>query len=100
MHSSKKANGTLPENGALLKTIVTPELGTAIATYFGVETINTLTGFKYIAEKIAEFEATNSHTYVFGYEKSYGYLIETFTRDKDAVQVALKVAEMVAYYVT
>ena len=97
---TKQANGTLPENGALLKTIVTSELGTAIAKHFGVETINTLTGFKYIAEKIAEFEATKSHTYVFGYEESYGYLIETFVRDKDAVQVALKVAEMAAYYAT
>lgn len=97
---TKKENDTLPENGALLKTIVTSELGTAIATHFGVETINTLTGFKYIAEKIAEFESTKSHTYLFGYEESYGYLIETFARDKDAVQVALKVAEMAAYYAT
>lgn len=97
---TKQANGTLPDNGAMLKTIVTSELGTAIATHFGVETINTLTGFKYIAEKIAEFEKTKSHTYLFGYEESYGYLIETFVRDKDAVQVALKVAEMAAYYAT
>lgn len=97
---TKQANGTLPENGALLKTIVTSELGTAIAEHFGVETFNTLTGFKYIAEKIAEFEKTKSHTYLFGYEESYGYLIETFVRDKDAVQVALKVAEMAAYYAT
>lgn len=97
---TKQVNGTLPTNGTLLKTIVTSELGTAIAAQFGVETVNTLTGFKYIAEKIAEFEATGSHTYIFGYEESYGYLIETFARDKDAVQVALKVAEMVAYYAT
>ncbi len=97
---TKQENGTLPTNGVMLKTIVTSELGTAIAAHFGVETIDTLTGFKYIAEKIAEFEATGSHTYVFGYEESYGYLIETFARDKDAVQVALKVAEMAAYYAT
>ncbi|MGE7020667.1 phospho-sugar mutase [Solibacillus cecembensis] len=97
---TKQENGTLPTNGAMLKTIVTSELGTAIAAHFDVETVNTLTGFKYIAEKIAEFEATGSHTYVFGYEESYGYLIETFARDKDAVQVALKVAEMAAYYAT
>ncbi|MEK4424097.1 phospho-sugar mutase [Solibacillus sp. FSL K6-1523] len=97
---TKQDNGTLPTNGAMLKTIVTSELGTAIAADFGVETVDTLTGFKYIAEKIAEFEATGSHTYVFGYEESYGYLIETFARDKDAVQVALKVAEMAAYYAT
>ncbi|MEG0472304.1 MAG: phospho-sugar mutase [Solibacillus sp.] len=97
---TKQENGTLPTNGAMLKTIVTSELGTAIAAHFDVETVNTLTGFKYIAEKIAEFEVTGSHTYVFGYEESYGYLIETFVRDKDAVQVALKVAEMAAYYAT
>ncbi|MEO4054127.1 phospho-sugar mutase [Solibacillus sp. CAU 1738] len=97
---TKQANGTLPDNGVMIKTIVTSELGAAIAEQFGVTTINTLTGFKYIAEKIAEFEATKSHSYVFGYEESYGYLIETFARDKDAVQVALKVAEMAAHYAT
>lgn len=96
--STKQLAGTLPVNGAMLKTIVTSELGAAIASHYGVETINTLMGFKYIAEKIAEFEQTGSHTYMFGYEESYGYLIETFARDKDAVQVALKVAEMAAYY--
>lgn len=97
---TKKENGTLPTDGAMLKTIVTSELGAAIAAYYGVATVNTLTGFKYIAEKIAEFEMTQAHTYLFGYEESYGYLIETFARDKDAVQVALKVAEMAAYYST
>lgn len=97
---TKQAAGTLPANGALLKTIVTSELGAVIAAHYGVETINTLTGFKYIAEQIADFEQTGKHTYVFGYEESYGYLIETFARDKDAVQVALKVAEMAAYYAT
>lgn len=97
---TKQESGTLPNNGAMLKTIVTSELGTAIAAHYGVTTLNTLTGFKYIAEKIAEFEMTKAHTYLFGYEESYGYLIETFARDKDAVQVALKVAEMAAYYST
>lgn len=96
--STKQANSTLPDNGVLLKTIVTSELGTAIAKEFGVTTVNTLTGFKYIAEKIAEYESTAAYTYLFGYEESYGYLIETFARDKDAVQVALKVAEMAAHY--
>ncbi len=100
MLKTKQQNGTLPKNGAMLKTIVTSELGTAIANHFDVVTINTLTGFKYIAEKIAEFEVTGSHSFVFGYEESYGYLIEAFVRDKDAVQVALKVAEMAAYYAT
>ncbi|MEK3764660.1 phospho-sugar mutase [Solibacillus sp. FSL K6-4121] len=97
---TKQENDTLPADGAMLKTIVTSELGTAIAAHYGVTTVNTLTGFKYIAEKVAEFEMTKAHTYLFGYEESYGYLIETFARDKDAVQVALKVAEMAAYYST
>ena len=96
--STKQVNGTLPDNGVLLKTIVTSELGSAIAEQFGVTTVNTLTGFKYIAEKISEYERSGKYTYLFGYEESYGYLIETFVRDKDAVQVALKVAEMAAYY--
>lgn len=95
---TKQVNGTLPDNGVILKTIVTSELGSAIAEQFGVSTVNTLTGFKYIAEKIAEFEKSGEYSYLFGYEESYGYLIETFVRDKDAVQVALKVAEMAAYY--
>ncbi|MER2154659.1 MAG: phospho-sugar mutase [Solibacillus sp.] len=97
---TKQETGTLPTNGAMLKTIVTSELGAAIAAYYGVATVNTLTGFKYIAEKITEFEMTQAHTYLFGYEESYGYLIETFARDKDAVQVSLKVAEMASYYST
>ncbi|UUV25151.1 MULTISPECIES: phospho-sugar mutase [Lysinibacillus] len=93
-----KENGTLPANAAMIKTIVTSELGTMIADSFGVTTINTLTGFKYIAEQIAEFEATGSHTFLFGYEESYGYLAGDFVRDKDAVQIALLTAEMVAFY--
>lgn len=97
---TKKEQGTLSENGAMVKTIVTSEMGAAIARKYGVETINTLTGFKYIAEKIEEFEKTGAHTFVFGYEESYGYLIEPFVRDKDAVQVAIKVAEMAAHYAT
>lgn len=96
--TTKQQNGTLPNNGVMIKTIVTSELGTQIADSFDVNTINTLTGFKYIAEKIAEFEESGEHSYLFGYEESYGYLIETFVRDKDAVQVALKVAEMASFY--
>lgn len=95
---TKQQNGTLPDNGVMVKTIVTAELGAKIAEGFGVATENTLTGFKYIAEKIVHYEATGEQTYLFGYEESYGYLIETFVRDKDAVQVALKVAEMAAFY--
>ena len=94
-HTSR---GTLPANGAMLKTIVTSEFGTAIANHFGITTINTLTGFKFIAEQIANFEQTNAHTFLFGYEESYGYLAGDFVRDKDAVQIALLTAEMAAYY--
>lgn len=97
---SKQTNGTLPSNGVMLKTIVTSELGAKVAAHYNVETVNTLTGFKYIAEKIAEYEETNEFEFLFGYEESYGYLIKSFARDKDAVQVALKVAEMAAYYET
>ncbi|MCM3386889.1 phospho-sugar mutase [Ureibacillus chungkukjangi] len=91
-------NGTLPANGVMIKTIVTAELGAKIAAHYNTDVINTLTGFKYIAEKIEEFEKSGERTFLFGYEESYGYLIKTFARDKDAVQVALKVAEMAAYY--
>lgn len=93
-------NGSLPSNGVLIKTIVTAELGAKIAAHYNIETVNTLTGFKYIAEKIEEFEKSSERTYLFGYEESYGYLIKTFVRDKDAVQIALKVAEMAAHYAT
>ena len=85
-------------NAAMIKTIVTSEFGAAVADKFGVTTINTLTGFKYIAEKIADWEQTKQHEFVFGYEESYGYLAADFVRDKDAVQIALLTAEMAAYY--
>ena len=94
----KKRKGTLPENGVVMKTIVTSEFGLAAAAKFGVPSINTLTGFKFISEKIEEFEKSSEHTFLFGYEESYGYLIGTFVRDKDAVQAALLTAEMAAYY--
>lgn len=96
----KQAQGTLPPNAVMIKTIVTSEMGATIAQHYGVKTINTLTGFKYIAEKIAEFEETSEYEFIFGYEESYGYLIKPFARDKDAVQVAIKVAEMAAHYAT
>ena len=83
-------------NARMIKTVVTTELGRAIADSYHVETIETLTGFKYIAEKIATFDATGE-TFIFGFEESYGYLINGFTRDKDAVQAAVLSAEM-AYY--
>ncbi|KGR74002.1 phospho-sugar mutase [Ureibacillus sinduriensis] len=91
-------NGTLPIDGVLIKTIVTAELGAKIAAHYNIETVNTLTGFKYIAEKIEEYEKSGERTFLFGYEESYGYLIKSFARDKDAVQMALKVSEMAAYY--
>lgn len=95
---SKQEAGILPINGVMVKTIVTSELGSAIADSFGVITVNTLTGFKFIAEKIAEYEDSGDYSYLFGYEESYGYLAGTFVRDKDAVQIALLTAEMASYY--
>lgn len=96
----KKEQGTLPENGAVVKTIVTSEIGRAIALSFGLETIDTLTGFKFIGEKINEFEQSGTYEFQFGYEESYGYLIGDFVRDKDAVQSAVFAAEVAAYYKT
>ncbi|MFA1821776.1 phospho-sugar mutase [Virgibacillus oceani] len=84
------------KNGRMLKTVVTSELGQAVADHYQVQTINTLTGFKYIGEKIRQFDETGE-TFLFGYEESYGYLISAFARDKDAVQAAVMAAEM-AYY--
>lgn len=96
----KKANGTLPENGIVIKTIVTSEIGRAIAESYGIPTLDVLTGFKFIGEKILEYEETKDHTFLFGYEESYGYLIGDFVRDKDAVQAAVFAAEVAAYYKT
>ncbi|MBO1003212.1 phospho-sugar mutase [Pseudogracilibacillus auburnensis] len=88
----------LPKGATVLKTIVTSELGRDIAAAHGIETIDTLTGFKYISEKIREFEAQGDHSFLLGYEESYGYLIGDFVRDKDAVQTCLLLAEVAAYY--
>ncbi len=96
--SQKQERGVLPDNGVVLKTIVTSELGQTIAASFGVKTIDVLTGFKFIAEKINEYETTGEHQFLFGYEESYGYLISDFARDKDAVQAALLATEVCAYY--
>ncbi len=96
--SQKKEKGTLPNNGVVLKTIVTSELGQKIASAYQLETVNVLTGFKFIAEKIKEYETTGDHTFLFGYEESYGYLIGDFVRDKDAVQAALLATEVCAFY--
>ena len=96
--TAKKAAGTLPANGALVKSIVSSEFAADIAKSFGVETINVLTGFKYIAEQIQHFEDTNEHTFLFGFEESYGYLVKSFARDKDSVQATILLAEVAAYY--
>jgi phosphoglucomutase len=96
--SQKKEKGQLAYNGVVVKTIVTSEIGRAIAKEYGIPTIDTLTGFKFIGEKINEFEQSGERTFLFGYEESYGYLIGDFVRDKDAVQSAIFAAEVAAYY--
>lgn len=88
----------LPSNSAVIKTIVTTEGVRRIVESFGAELIDTLTGFKYIGEKIKEFEETNSNSFIFGLEESYGYLAGTFVRDKDAVIAAVLITEMALYY--
>lgn len=93
MHSDPALLG----NSRMLKTIVTSELGRAIASSYGVRTIDTLTGFKFIGEKIREYDATGEN-FIFGYEESYGYLISSFARDKDAVQAAVIASEMAHYW--
>ncbi|ACM15142.1 phosphoglucomutase [Bacillus cereus] len=96
--SQKKENGTLPENGVVLKTIVTSEIGRTIAKTYGLDTVDTLTGFKFIGEKIRQYEESGQYEFQFGYEESYGYLIRPFCRDKDAVQSVLFACEVAAYY--
>lgn len=96
--TEKKKKGSLPSNGVMLKTIVTSELGRAIASSFDVETVDVLTGFKFIAEKIKEYEQNSNYSFLFGYEESYGYLIADFARDKDAIQAAILSTEACAFY--
>ncbi|MEC0183527.1 phospho-sugar mutase [Paenibacillus peoriae] len=95
-----KETGKLPNNGAVVKTIVTSEMGAVIAEHFGATVFNTLTGFKYIGEKMNQFDQTGDYTYLFGYEESYGYLAGNYARDKDAVLAAMLIAEAAAYYST
>ena len=95
---AKQRTGTMPEKPAALKTIVTTEMARAVAEAAGVACYNTFTGFKFMAEKIKGFEADGSHNAIFSYEESYGYMIGTFVRDKDAVTAATLIAEMAAYY--
>lgn len=94
----RKESGTLPANGAIVKTIVTTELARKIADSYGVTTFDVLTGFKYIGEKIKEWETSGEYTYLFGFEESYGSLAGTHARDKDAVAAAMIFAEMICYY--
>ncbi|MEH6943573.1 phospho-sugar mutase [Bacillus sp. JJ722] len=96
--SQKQMKGVLPQNGVILKSIVTSELGRQIADAYGVTTIDVLTGFKFIAEKMRQFEETKEFSFQMGYEESYGYLIRDFARDKDAVQAVLLISEVAAYY--
>ncbi len=94
----KTETGTLPKNAAAVKTIVTTTLAKKIAESYGIAIYDVLTGFKFIGEKIKEWEADKSHTFIFGYEESFGYLAGTHSRDKDAVVSAMLFAEMAAYY--
>ena len=98
--STLKEKNKIPVNGALIKTIVTSEIGRKIATKYGVVTFDTLTGFKYIAELMKKFEEKQDYQFIFGYEESYGYLIGTFVRDKDAVIASMLICEMASYYKT
>ena len=93
----KKANGTLPVNGALVETIVTTDMAKAIAKAYGVKLIEVLTGFKYIGEQIKFFEQQNSYEYVFGLEESYGCLAGTYARDKDACVAVMMLCEVAAW---
>ena len=96
--SQKQKNGLLPANGLVLQTIVTSEMGKAVAKAYGVATESTLTGFKYIGEKMGEYEKSGAYSFLFGYEESHGYLIGDFVRDKDAIQTALLLADACAYH--
>ncbi|TCT13948.1 alpha-phosphoglucomutase [Natranaerovirga pectinivora] len=93
-------NSDFPSNGALIKTIVSTNMINEVAKYYGVTLIEVLTGFKYIGEKIKEFEQTGDYTYLFGFEESYGYLIGTHARDKDAIVATMTLCEIAAYYKT
>ncbi|TLS50547.1 phospho-sugar mutase [Paenibacillus antri] len=95
---SLTARGAMPANPVVIKTIVTSELGAVVARHYGADVLNTLTGFKYIGEKMTEFERTGERSFVFGYEESYGYLAGTYARDKDAVVASLLIAEAALYY--
>ena len=96
--SQREAKGTMPENPVMFNTVVTSDLGEKVASAHGVATEKTLTGFKFIGEKVAKYEVNGERNYVFGYEESYGSLIKPFVRDKDAPQACLMLAEAAAFY--
>ena len=95
---ARKEKGTLPKNAAAVKSIVTTELAKEIAVKNGVHFEDTFTGFKFMAEKVAEYEKAGSHEYIFAYEESIGYMMGDYVRDKDAVTASMMIAEMAAYY--
>ncbi len=96
----KAVNGSLPEDGAFIRSIVSTNMADAIAKYYGIELVEVLTGFKFIGQKILEFEKTGKGTYLFGMEESYGCLTGTYARDKDAVVASMTLCEAAAYYMT
>ena len=95
---AKKRTGTLPENAAAIKTIVTTEMARTVAEQNGVHMDETFTGFKFMAEKIAEYEKAGSYQYIMAYEESYGYMMGSYVRDKDAVTASMMICEMAAWY--
>ena len=95
---AKKEANQLPDNAVVLKSIVSSEFPTVIAESYGAKMVDVLTGFKFIAEKIKQYEEDGSQTFQFGFEESYGYLVQPFVRDKDAIQALVLIAEVAAYY--
>lgn len=96
--SQKSSMGKLPVNGIILKTIVTSEIGRVIGKAYGIKTLDTLTGFKFIGKKIEEFNNSGEYKFQFGYEESYGYLINDFVRDKDAIQATIFACEVALHH--
>ena len=95
---AKQESNTLPDNAVVLKSIVSSEFPTVIAESYGARMVDVLTGFKFIAEKIKQYEEDGSYDFQFGFEESYGYLVKPFVRDKDAIQALVLIAEVAAYY--
>lgn len=98
LFKTKQSQNNLPKKPVMFNTVVTSDLGEKVARSYGVETEKTLTGFKFIGDKIAKYEVSHAKNFVFGYEESYGYLFEPFVRDKDAIQACLIIAECISYY--